>query len=90
MNEDTDIAYVCLYCIGGVCHNENLGEIVDQDCKSISFSVKNVFLLNKSLPLMKSTQLSVSMLLFYVPFVFLVNGLCLYFPGNEAPATPAR
>lgn len=27
MNEDTNIiANVCLYCVGGVCYNENLGD----------------------------------------------------------------
>lgn len=41
----TLIAYVCLYCIDRVCHNENLGEIADREFKNTFY--KNVFLLNK-------------------------------------------
>lgn len=39
---------------------------------------------------MKPAQLSVSIPLVYVLLVFLVNGLCFYFLGNEAPAPSAR
>lgn len=43
------IAYVCLHCIDRVCHNESRGEISDKEFKNIFY--KNVFLLNKVLPL---------------------------------------